>query len=61
MPSARLLPRCCALQADWLQTVSDMVTLINECFSVNFKEIGCAGEIRLQEDEDFDKYAIEIL
>ncbi|GFR42391.1 hypothetical protein Agub_g3263 [Astrephomene gubernaculifera] len=45
----------------WLPEIQAMVSTINSSFSANFKEIGCAGEVRLHEDEDYDKFAIEIL
>ncbi|KAG2448839.1 hypothetical protein HYH02_006190 [Chlamydomonas schloesseri] len=50
------------IKGSWLPVIKDMVTTINASFSHNFKEIGCAGEVRLYEDpDDFDKFAIEIL
>jgi len=33
---------------------------INKSFSKYFDEIGCSGEVQLQEHEDFDKYGIAI-
>ncbi len=48
------------LQAMWLPEIQAMVGIINESFSANFARIGCAGEVRLREAEEFDKYAIEI-
>lgn len=36
------------------------MTKVNETFSANFVHVGCAGEVLLQEDEDFDKFAIAI-
>lgn len=48
------------LQAQWLPEIQAMVGIINQSFSANFARIGCAGEVRLREAEEFDKYAIEI-
>ncbi|EFJ52501.1 structural maintenance of chromosomes protein 5 [Volvox carteri f. nagariensis] len=48
-------------QSLWLPEIRNMVSTINASFSNNFKEIGCAGEVRLHEDEDFEKFAIQIL
>ncbi|GLI64044.1 hypothetical protein VaNZ11_007205 [Volvox africanus] len=49
------------VQGVWLPGLRKMVSAINASFSNNFKEIGCAGEVRLHEDEDFEKFAIQIL
>lgn len=48
------------LKAQWLPEIQAMVGIINQSFSANFARIGCAGEVRLREAEEFDKYAIEI-
>lgn len=34
---------------------------IGEKFSAAFDRIGCAGEIKIAEHEDYDKWAIDIL
>eukprot|EP00198_Chlamydomonas_reinhardtii_P001035 XP_001690370.1 structural maintenance of chromosomes protein 5B [Chlamydomonas reinhardtii] len=57
-----LVSRVEEIKGQWLPMIKDMVCTINASFSHNFKEIGCAGEVRLHEDpDDFDKFAIEIL
>jgi hypothetical protein len=38
----------------------DLVGVINERFARNFEEIGCAGEVVLKEDPDYEKFALEI-
>lgn len=48
------------MQAEWLPELQRIVEHINSTFSVNFKRVGCAGEVVLREDADFDKYAVEI-
>lgn len=34
---------------------------IGQKFSAAFDRIGCAGEIRIREDEDYEKWAIDIM
>jgi len=48
------------LKGQWLPELKGLVAKINETFRKNFAEIGCAGEVHLQEDEDFDKFEIQI-
>ncbi|KXZ47041.1 hypothetical protein GPECTOR_38g278 [Gonium pectorale] len=57
----RLQSKLAEVKESWLPCIKDMVETINESFSANFGEIGCAGEVRLHEDEDFTKYAIHIM
>jgi hypothetical protein len=40
--------------------LQDLVEVINKRFSLNFEEIGCAGEVVLKEDPDYEKFALEI-
>eukprot|EP00798_Chlamydomonas_sp_ICE-L_P021262 gene21262-28182_t len=49
-----------AKKALWLPEMRKLVHTINISFETNFKDIGCAGEVSLKEDEDYDKCAIEI-
>jgi hypothetical protein len=44
----------------WLPDLQRLVRGINGRFGTNFEEIGCAGEVVLQEHDDYDKFAIEI-
>ena len=39
----------------------DLVDSIGEKFSSAFDRIGCAGEIKIAQHEDYDKWAIDIL
>jgi len=48
------------LKKEWLPTLQEMMEKINKSFSKYFDEIGCSGEVQLQEHEDFDKYGIAI-
>lgn len=51
----------CFPQGVWLPEIILMVNTINSSFANNFKEIGCAGEVRLHQEEDFEKFAVQIL
>eukprot|EP00873_Tetraselmis_striata_P002062 jgi/Tetstr1/422326/TSEL_013169.t1 len=48
-------------KARWLPELQELVAKINTTFQINFSEIGFAGEVRLKEDDDFDKYEVQIL
>lgn len=48
------------LQGVWLPELQKMVEAINTTFTKNFASIGCVGEISLQDDIDYDKFAIQI-
>ncbi|KAK7029359.1 Structural maintenance of chromosomes protein 5 [Paramarasmius palmivorus] len=43
------------------QPCKNLLTVSAEKFSAAFDRIGCAGEIRIAENEDYDKWAIDIL
>ncbi|KAH6912408.1 hypothetical protein BKA70DRAFT_1421971 [Coprinopsis sp. MPI-PUGE-AT-0042] len=44
----------------WLPALQKLVDSIGSRFSHSFEGIGCAGEIRIKEEEDYAKWAIEI-
>eukprot|EP00775_Hariotina_reticulata_P010125 gene10125-10283_t len=44
----------------WLPELERVVGLINESFSTNFAQIGCAGEVLLGQHEDYDQFSIQI-
>ncbi|KAF9476726.1 P-loop containing nucleoside triphosphate hydrolase protein [Pholiota conissans] len=46
---------------NWQPALQDLVNSIGKKFSAAFDRIGCAGEIRISEHEDYDKWAIDIL
>lgn len=48
------------LQDQWYPDLKATVQKINETFQHNFGDIGCAGEVNLEEHEDYDKFAIQI-
>lgn len=52
-------PSC---QSNWLPELQRVVASINTTFSAAFADIGCAGEVRLDDGggEDYDKYSIQV-
>jgi predicted nucleic acid-binding Zn-ribbon protein len=44
----------------WEPKLDELVAKISEAFSFNFEQIGCAGEVSVHKDDDFDQWAIEI-
>ncbi|KAL7273372.1 Structural maintenance of chromosomes protein 5 [Rhizina undulata] len=49
------------LRDQWEPEVDRLVEKISSAFSRSFKKIGCAGEVRVRKEEEFEKWAIEIL
>ncbi|KAF9904767.1 Structural maintenance of chromosomes protein 5 [Linnemannia zychae] len=49
------------IRGPWYSKISQLVSDISESFSASFQKIGCAGEIKLGEHEDYDKWSIDIL
>lgn len=45
----------------WEPALRDLVDSIGERFSAAFDRIGCAGEVRIAEHEDYERWAIDIL
>lgn len=48
------------IRDDWEPALDNLIGEISAAFSHNFEEIGCAGEVGVHKDEDFDLWAIEI-
>ncbi|KAG6836487.1 hypothetical protein H0H93_007586 [Arthromyces matolae] len=46
---------------NWQPALEKLVASIGEKFSAAFDRIGCAGEVRISQHEDFEKWAIDIL
>ncbi|KAF8885790.1 P-loop containing nucleoside triphosphate hydrolase protein [Infundibulicybe gibba] len=46
---------------NWKPALERLVGSIGQKFSAAFDRIGCAGEIRISENEDYEKWAIDIL
>ncbi|KZT06482.1 P-loop containing nucleoside triphosphate hydrolase protein [Laetiporus sulphureus 93-53] len=45
----------------WQPALEALVSSIGKKFSAAFDRLGCAGEVRISEHEDYDKWAIDIL
>ena len=48
-------------QALWEPALKNLVDSIGEKFSAAFDRIGCAGEVKVAEHDDYDKWTIDIL
>lgn len=44
----------------WEPELDALIAKISEAFSYNFEQIGCAGEVSVHKDEDFELWAIQI-
>ncbi|KAK0563559.1 Structural maintenance of chromosomes protein 5 [Tilletia horrida] len=49
------------IRDEWEPAIRSLVHDVSEKFSAAFDRIGCAGEIRVATDRDYDKWGIEIL
>ncbi|KAF9428893.1 Structural maintenance of chromosomes protein 5 [Podila epigama] len=49
------------IRGPWYERITALIAKISKEFSESFAKIGCAGEIKLGEHEDYDKWFIEIL
>jgi len=47
-------------RAQWEPALDQLVSQISDAFSYNFSKIGCAGQVGIHKDEDFDQWAIQI-
>ncbi|KAF1991646.1 P-loop containing nucleoside triphosphate hydrolase protein [Aulographum hederae CBS 113979] len=48
------------LREKWEPELDALIGKISEAFSCNFQKIGCAGEVEVYKDEDFDQWSIRI-
>lgn len=48
------------VRSKWEPELDKLVAKISEAFSFNFEQIGCAGEVSVYKDEDFELWAIQI-
>lgn len=44
----------------WEPELNTLISEISDAFSHNFEQIGCAGEVSVHKDDDFDLWAIQI-
>ncbi|KAK1758556.1 SMC5-like protein [Echria macrotheca] len=49
-----------SLKSRFEPRLDGLISEINDAFSYNFEQISCAGEVGVNKDEDFAKWAIEI-
>ncbi|TPX60694.1 hypothetical protein PhCBS80983_g01576 [Powellomyces hirtus] len=49
------------VKGKWEPELTALVSRISTSFSAAFEKIGCAGEVKLSLDEDYDKWGIDIL
>lgn len=48
------------IRENWEPELDKLIGEISEAFSYNFEQIGCAGEVGIHKDDDFDLWSIEI-
>ena len=56
----KLSRRITKLRDRWEPALDALIAEISDAFSHNFEQIGCAGEICVHKDDDFDQWAIQI-
>ncbi len=44
----------------WEPQLDELVAHISDAFAYNFEQIGCAGEVSVHKDDDFDLWSIQI-
>lgn len=49
------------LRDAWEPEIDRLIAKISSAFTRSFEKIGCAGEVKVHKDEDFDKWAVQIL
>ncbi|KAI8853369.1 hypothetical protein BC829DRAFT_413866 [Chytridium lagenaria] len=49
------------IQENWFPELQRLIQITSEAFSKSFEKIGCAGEVKIHEDEDYEKWGINIL
>lgn len=48
------------IRSQWEPKLDELTREINDAFAYNFEQIGCAGEVGVHKDEEFEKWSIEI-
>ena len=48
------------IRHSWEPELDKLIEEISDAFSYNFEQIGCAGEVGIHKDEDFDNWAVQI-
>lgn len=57
---AKLERRINKTRSRWEPELDKLISKISEAFSYNFEQIGCAGEVSIHKDDDFELWAIQI-
>ncbi|KAG9231796.1 P-loop containing nucleoside triphosphate hydrolase protein [Amylocarpus encephaloides] len=52
--------RITRLREKWEPALDQLIAQISDAFSFNFEQIGCAGEVGIHKEDDFENWAIEI-
>ncbi|RFU26736.1 hypothetical protein B7463_g9588, partial [Scytalidium lignicola] len=56
----RLASEITKIRSEWEPELDQLIGQISDAFSYNFEQIGCAGEVGIHKDDDFDLWSIEI-
>lgn len=48
------------IRGKWEPELDKLIEEISDAFSHNFEQIGCAGQVSIHKDDDFDQWAIQI-
>lgn len=48
------------IRAQWEPRLDELIATISDGFSHNFDKIGCAGQVGVHKDEDFEAWSIQI-
>lgn len=48
------------IRSKWEPELDTLIAKISDAFSFNFEQIGCAGEVNVHKDDDFEQWAIQI-
>lgn len=48
------------VRENWEPELDNLIKEISDAFAYNFEQIGCAGEVGVHKDDDFDHWSIEI-
>jgi chromosome segregation ATPase len=48
------------IRGKWEPQLDELIGEISEAFAYNFEQIGCAGEVGIHKDEDFEEWSVEI-
>ncbi|CCU82278.1 structural maintenance of chromosomes 5 smc5 [Blumeria hordei DH14] len=56
----RIQQKICKIRGEWEPALDNLINTINDAFSYNFEQIGCAGEVSIEKKDDFENWAIQI-